>query len=740
MAALRPLRRFTAVSLVVLLALGLSAAFPPARAAATDHAGLTTADGAAVPPASAVKAAAGSVVAVVRGPDGSLRVEHPMSAASDDRDVAAQVAHLRARPDVVAADVDVATTALGTVAQQQDPLRGHQWPLDTLEASSAWAAATGTGVTVAVLDTGVQADHPDLRGRVLRGTDFTGTGRDGRTDVKGHGTHVAGIIAAGRGNGVGTVGLSHGAEILPVQVLGDDGGGRMSWAAEGIIWATDNGADVVNMSLGATRGSAVLDAAVDYALDHGVTLVASSGNAGGDAAMWPAAHDDVISVGATTSTDTVPAFSNTDPALDVVAPGASVASTCVTSRWCLMTGTSMAAPHVAAAAAALVEAAGDPSPAEIAEALRRTAVDLGPRGHDPASGHGRIDLVAALAAVDGGAGAGGDDAGAGGSFAAAGSGLRHVADTVDVGAASVAASRASFADRAQVAVVARDDVFADSLTGAVLAGERGPVLFTPGGSDAPLGAEAAAELSRVLAPGATVYVLGGAAAVSDRAVADIAALGLRPRRVAGDDRVRTAAAVADLVAGDTTTVERVLLARADHWADAVTASAYAAASGTPTLLTPSDRLAPATAAWLDRHDVQEVVVLGGRAAVSEAVAEQVAALVGGVDRVGGADRAATAARVAQRLWSRADAAAGDEFVVVEGYNDDSWAPAIAAAVLSALRDAPQLLVRPDHVPDGTRTYLEALSYDAARPASATAVGGRVESGAGRDLLGLIGRT
>ena len=685
---------------------------------------------AAAPPSRA-EAAEPGIVALVRAPDGSISVEQVVTAAGrggsadGGPDVASTLAAVRARPDVVAADVDVPTRALGG-----DPYRSQQWALDMLAASKTWNVSTGTGVTVAVLDSGVQAAHPDLTGAVAAGADFSGEGGDGRTDARGHGTHVAGIVAAARGNGIGTAGFSSDARILPVQVIASNGVGMLSWAAQGIIWATDQGADVINMSFGSSSGHSVLDAAVDYAHRRGVTLVAASGNDGGARALWPAAHPDVISVGATTSSDQVASFSNRDPNLDLVAPGASITSTCVVSTWCRMTGTSMAAPYASAAVAAVQAARPDLGPDGIRSLLRQTAVDLGSRGHDAASGYGRINVLAALEAA----------LSSGDPFRQAGSGLERVGDTTNNRAVATATSQVVFADGAELAVVARDDVFADSLTGAALAGQRGPVLFTPGGSSAALAPETATELQRVLDPGSPVYVLGGEAAISRAAMAEISSLGFAVQRIAGATRVDTAARVADELVPSGASVDRVLLARADSWADAVTGSSYAAATSTPILLTSSDRLDDVTADWLAHHDVAEVVVLGGEAAVTAAAASQVDGFVHRVRRSGGANRAETAALVARDLWQRRVGTAGDRFVIVEGYHPDSWGSAVAAAVLSATQQAPQLLVADTAVPAGTAAYLGDLAYEHERSATATVVGGNVGTIVGYRLMPLIGRS
>ena len=197
--------------------------------------------------------------------------------------------------------------------QSDDTDRWAQWALNRLDAEALWAQQPGDGVTVAVLDTGVDAAHPDLTGVVLPGTDLVSPGGDGRTDANGHGTHVAGIIAAVANNGLGTAGLAQGVRILPVRVLDDSGAGWASDIAKGIIWATDHGAAVINLSLGDHVKDDVTAAAVQYAEDHGVVVVAAAGNdrANGDAVTYPAAYPGVLGVAATDSQDAVASFSET---------------------------------------------------------------------------------------------------------------------------------------------------------------------------------------------------------------------------------------------------------------------------------------------------------------------------------------------------------------------------------------------------------------------------------------------
>jgi subtilisin family serine protease len=342
-----------------------------------------------LPTADAADAAPQRVTAVARDAGGHLtfRTEHlrGWSAARS------RARHLTQDPAVIAASVDHVVHVAGT----PDPRQDQQWGLNALQADTVWAAGDASGQVVAVIDTGVDASHPDLAGVVRVGRDFVQTG-DARYDPNGHGTHVAGVVAAVGGNGIGGAGLAQGAQILPVRVMDSTGSGYDSDAARGLVWAADHGATVANMSLGGPDRSAVLDSAISYALGKGVTIVAAAGNAGldGDPTLWPAADPGVIAVGAVDAYGVRPGWSSTGSHLAVVAPGVSILSTVPGGGYQSWSGTSMAAPFVSAAAA-LLKHRSVLGPAAVRTQLMATAVDLGPLGFDPQYGAGRIDLVAA---------------------------------------------------------------------------------------------------------------------------------------------------------------------------------------------------------------------------------------------------------------------------------------------------------------------------------------------------------
>ncbi|MFB7175600.1 type VII secretion-associated serine protease mycosin [Streptomyces sp. NPDC056254] len=304
-------------------------------------------------------------------------------------------------------------TATATPAAA-DTIRDRQWGLLALRAEEAWGTTRGDGVTVAVLDTGVDESHPDLSGQVLAGTDLIGMGAGpGDRAWARHGTAMASIIAGhghGPSRGQGVLGIAPQARILPVRVIleeGDPGrakareskGGAL---AEGIRWATDHGADVINLSLGDDSDSAHHEAdedeAVQYALAKGVVVVASAGNGGetGDRVSYPAAYPGVIAVTAVDRRGRKAKFSTRNWYATVSAPGVDVVIADPDRSYYEGWGTSAAAAFVSGAAALVKAAHPDLSPAPITKLLEDTDSDSQAGGSDDARGHGTVDPAAAL--------------------------------------------------------------------------------------------------------------------------------------------------------------------------------------------------------------------------------------------------------------------------------------------------------------------------------------------------------
>lgn len=278
-----------------------------------------------------------------------------------------------------------------------DPLVPQQWPLVNMQAFEAWNITTGSDVVIAVLDTGVASSHPDLTGKVLPGYNAIRNTTD-TNDDNGHGTGVAGLMAARTNNGVGVAGICWGCLILPVKVLDYQGIGDDAGVTRGIRWATDNGARVMNLSLGGSEESSALRTAVNYAHSRGLILVAASGNERreGNLPNYPAAYDEVIAVGATGNTDVVASFSNTGDYVDLTAPGVGLWTTTRDGAYGTPNGTSFSSPFVAAAAGLVLSIRGDLSNRDVECTLAAGADDKGPPGKDPEYGWGRLNLYRSL--------------------------------------------------------------------------------------------------------------------------------------------------------------------------------------------------------------------------------------------------------------------------------------------------------------------------------------------------------
>ena len=344
---------------------------------------------------------------------------------------AGQEAHLAAR---LAARPDVAYALAIPRAQAQripnDEGYSRQWGLAAIRAAEAWDVITGTReIVIAVVDTGVDLSHPDLAAQVWtnpgevpgNGLDDDGNGKV--DDVHGwhfyqicsstecyamedanvqddhhHGTHVAGVAAAATDNRMGVAGVAWGARIMPVKVLGSDGEGWYDDIVRGILYAADNGARIINLSLGGPDPFPPLQEALAYARARGALSVAATGNKS-EPVYYPAAYPEAMAVAATDSSDARGSFSNYGPAVSVAAPGVGVESTLPGGQYGLLTGTSVAAPHVAGLAALIWSLHPDYSASQVQRTIELSASDVNAAalpGRDHQLGWGRIDAGRAV--------------------------------------------------------------------------------------------------------------------------------------------------------------------------------------------------------------------------------------------------------------------------------------------------------------------------------------------------------
>jgi thermitase len=352
------------------------------------------------------------------GAQSSLRAEglRPLEVASGGELLRVQVApgqevqaiaELLARGDVEYATFNYYVQALG---DPNDPSYSSQWSLKQfqdhdIDAPEAWDLHTGSAsVIIAVIDTGVDLDHPDLQAKIVPGYDYVNSDPF-PDDDHGHGTHVAGIAAAIGNNGVGIAGVSWGARIMPIKVLNASGGGTLFNVSQGIYYAVANGAKVINLSLGqpgtsypCTGFEAIRDA-MQYALDNGRLVVVAAGNESASAVSCPAAYSQAMAVGSTDYSDLRSWFSNYGSDLDIAAPGSFIYSTYRNGGYTTLSGTSMATPHVAGLAALLWSLSPSLAASQMRSIIQDTADDLGTAGWDQEYGYGRINARRALQTV-----------------------------------------------------------------------------------------------------------------------------------------------------------------------------------------------------------------------------------------------------------------------------------------------------------------------------------------------------
>ena len=334
----------------------------------------------------------------------------PTLLSTEGRPVDEVLAELRSDPSVEYAEPNYVVRLVeeeGAVAAVpvNDPKTAGQYSLDRMRVRDAWSLSKGGLGVVAVLDTGVQANHPDLSGRILPGYNFVNN-TSNAADDNGHGTWVAGIIAAKPNDGYGIAGISWSDKILPVKIMTREGTGDTADLTSGITWAADHGATVINMSVGGFPSSTYVQEAINYAWNKGVVLVGAAGNNGRQEHFYPASFTNVVSVSATQVNDEFSHWSSFGSGVDVSAPGASVQTTNCTvctyashNTWgehTYISGTSFATPNVAGVIALIRARYPTYTPAQVVSRLTSTVDDLGYPGHDYRYGRGRVNAYRAL--------------------------------------------------------------------------------------------------------------------------------------------------------------------------------------------------------------------------------------------------------------------------------------------------------------------------------------------------------
>lgn len=640
-----------------------------------------------------------------------------------------------------------------------DAAYAAQWAHRLVGAERAWDTTTGSkAVRVAVIDSGMVGSHPDLRPNLVEQVDASeGTvrrrplGSDNDTCQEGHATFVGGVIGAAGNNGRDVAGVSWEVSLIDMAAMSQTNGCILPddaiLAAIGYaVQHPDGPVDVINLSLGSLEDACpqAYQEAFAAARAAEIVVVAASGNEERSPALAgspsvPASCDGVISVGAVGPDGSHAGYSTSNRWVDLAGPGGDSAQSGSEGEIIGLApgggtrsdeGTSFAAPYVTGVAALVRAAAPQATALEVEGLLESTARDGGAQGRDPRYGWGVVDAGAAVARAAAGAPyplpqPDPDFAVEPGETTPTPSAIERVSagDVTEPITQAVAVSRRVFAPAtAEHAVLARADDFADALAGSALGFGLGPLLFTA--SEGPLAEATRRELRRVLPEGATVYLLGGGAALPVGLEAELAELGYQPERLSGRTREETAVVIGDRVREllpslGFENLPIVLLVTRGNWPDAVAAGSIASWFGIPILLTPPTTLHPATEDALRRFDPDLVYVVGGNAAVSAAT-EQAAQSASGADsivRLSGPERTSTAVAVAREMELIVELTTDQRPMFAIGVNlrrADGYAHVLSGSVITGANTG---VFVPVEAEDGTiltepvREYVTGLGID-----------------------------
>jgi cell wall-associated protease len=535
---------------------------------------------------------------------------------------------------------------------------------------------------IAVVDTGVDHTLADLSDQVLKndGYNFVSRSSDAMDD-HGHGTHVSGIIAAEANNHYSMAGINPHTKILPVKVLDASGSGDTEQIAYGIKYAVDQGAQVINLSLGGSY-SRVIEYALKYAHDHGVTVVAATGNDGMEEISYPGSSKYVVSVGATNNMDLVSDYSNFGNGIDLVAPGTDIPSLVPDGNVTYMSGTSMATPHVTAVAGLLLSHDAELTPAQVERVLTRTALDItfdeedNPGygyyyeeeypyaaelvlpGYDTVSGWGRLDAVSAVTGID-----------------QANIGTERIFGTDRYETAVKISSKGW--EQSDVAVIATGRNYPDALSATPLAyHHNAPLLLT---NTTTLPKSVKDELKRLKAK--KVILVGGKSVITANVEKEVKDLGIKTiSRISGADRYETSVKIAEQL-GFT---DRAVVATGQSFADALSIAPIAASLEMPILLTKKNGTPDSVRSYIEESMFEQFYVIGGESAIPEMVAEEFM----NYERLSGSDRYETNSSIINYFASELNMSTP---FIATGKN---YPDALAGSALAAVGGNPVVLTHP----------------------------------------------
>ncbi|MFQ3545409.1 S8 family serine peptidase [Halobacillus rhizosphaerae] len=596
-----------------------------------------------------------------------------------EKQASSRIKELRKETDVQFAELDTPVYAWGEA--EKDPLFSKQFQFfkDVNIDQSWYNDQNSTGVTVAVIDSGVDEDHPDLKGSLVKGYNVLEPGKLPE-DYFGHGTHIAGLVGAGTFNGIGISSISKGAKIMPIKVI-EAREGYMSDVAQGINYAVDHGADIINLSLGGYSNSEYMQEAVEYANNAGVLVIAAAGNDDVDRTTFPAAFSSVLSVGATeTGTQKRADFSNYGPNIDVAAPGSHIYSTYLDGSYEYLDGTSMATPIVVSLAARLKAAAPYLTSEQIKTLLSKGAHPL---TEEAQLGEGLINAgrskqlinennrIAGTTSVET-------------SLAISKNGWDSLEET------NYKANGESYTGK--FVVMATADRFPDSLAATPLANQlKSPILLVKNNQ---ITSEHVKELKRLK----TDYVVltGGPGALSSEVKEKLNENGIKTIRVAGDTRYKTSIAIDKTL---TFNSEKAIIVTGENFPDAVSVAAYAQNAQMPIIFVKENKVPTVVKNYIQSEKFNSGIVIGGSGAISDRAVGDLGITT---SRVNGTNRYETSFQV---LLHFSPSEGNLYFATGEKYND-----ALTGAALAGKQKDRVLLVPPKKIDKTIQQELTYLHY------------------------------
>ena len=540
------------------------------------------------------------------------------------------IEQFEANKDVQHVEMDQPVYLMDSV-QPNDTFLSYQKPwIDQIHLIKGWELANveSSSLKVAVIDSGVDLTHPDLKPNLVDGINLVEPSKSVQ-DIDGHGTKVSGLIGAVTNNQLGVVSPSRGTSIMPIKVT-ENGTGNLSTVVQGIRYAIDHDADVINLSLGNYNNSFALRTVIEEAISKNILIVGAAGNDNDSGVVFPAAYPDVLAVASVkTGTEEKASFSNYGSLVDIAAPGTDIYSTSLNGEYAFDKGTSMSAPIVASSGVLLKEYAPYLTNKQMFKLLKQTASAL-TSSYD--LGNGVLNMEGAINGVTEYNRIYGDTA-----IDTAIEISKNNWTTLEEQTLSIEGDN----KKGRFVVLARSDEFPDSLAASPLASMLGsPILITKKDS---LSINVMRELSRLSAN--HVLVIGGNNAIPEAITEQLQAEGISSTRIAGDNRYETATKIANIVGSEKT--KEAFIVSGEKFPDALSISSFASRLGAPVLFTKSDSLPAETKAFLNDLDPDKAYVIGGESIIGKSVYSQIPS--SNTERIGGEDRFDTNFKVLLRF-------------------------------------------------------------------------------------------